>query len=220
LLRLKAEECLRRGLVDDVFGCREATPCLTGSTHDRARKGRAIRTILISGWLTKGRLDQVLEELRHIASNSNPDDRLTFVFNSPGGAWRPVRRFLGTVLGEEQTRLLVEQAEIKIYEAHSVAAFLAFTLGSVRELAVDTKISLHVGKIEAQFGNPDYIDQDGRLATWIFDEAREYSSALYSLFERLGLNADPVLGDKIGACGGLELSAQDCLRRGLVNRTF
>jgi hypothetical protein len=175
---------------------------------------------LISGWLTKERLDQIIEELRNIASNSSPDDKLTFVFNSPGGEWRPVLKFLGTALGEERTRSLVEHAEIKIYEANSVAAFLAFTLGSGRELAADTKISLDVGKIEAQFGNPDHIDQDGRLATWIFDEWREYRSAVYSLVERLGLNADPILSTRMAACGGLELSAQECLRRGLVSRTF
>jgi ATP-dependent protease ClpP protease subunit len=179
-----------------------------------------ITTILISGLLTKARLDRAIEEIRHVAVGNSADENLVLIFNSPGGDCFAALRFLDAVHGDERTRRLAERAEVKIYDAHSTAAMVAFALGSKWELWVNAKIGFHLGETNVQVGNPDHFDQDGRLAAWIVEEWRRYRTAVTELMDRLGLNTDRKLQAEFWATGRLDLSARECLRRGLVSRLF
>jgi hypothetical protein len=170
--------------------------------------------------LTKARLDRAIEEMRRVAVGTSVDDNLVLVFNSPGGDSLAALRFLDAVQGDERTRRLAERAEVKIYDAHSTAALVAFALGSKRELSAKAQIGFHLGETNVQVGNPDHFDQDGRLAPWIVEEWRRYRTAVTELMNRLGLDTDRKLQAKFWATGRLDLSAEECLRRGLVSRLF
>ena len=155
-----------------------------------------------------------------MAADLSANGSTVLIFNSPGGDSRATHQFLDSVLGEEQTRFLLEGAKVKIYKARGAAALLAFGLGSEWELSANAKILFHLGGITVQRGNPDHFTQDGRIAASIIESWKKYRSAVAELTKRLGLDADPHLQAALWATGELELSAQECLRRGLVSRLF
>lgn len=180
-----------------------------------------IRTILISGLLTQERLDRVFEELRHVAADTSATDNLAVVVNSTAGSSVAALRFIENVLGDEQMRCLAERAEVKIYEAQSVATLLAFAFGTTRELSAEGKIGFDLGERIVQVGNPDHYEQDGCLTPQFLERWQAYKDAVLQLMRRLGLDADPDLNMRFCAAEcRLDLSAQECLRRGLVSRVF
>lgn len=115
---------------------------------------------------------------------------------------------------------MLERAKVKIYKARAAAALLAFGLGSEWELSAKAKILFHLGGITVQVGNADHFTQDGRIDASIIESWQKYRSAVAELTERLGLQTDPHLQATLWATGEIELSAQECLRRGLVSRLF
>ena len=121
------------------------------------------------------------------------------------------------VLLEERTRALVEQAEVKIYEAHSAAALLAFALGSWREIAAGTNIGFHLGEVTLPFWKIDRDDR--RITEKILKNHRDGETLLRQLMERYGLN-EPKLYTELYRSGWLYLTADECLRRGLVQGVF
>ena len=180
-----------------------------------------IRTILISGLLTKERLDRVFEELRHVAADTSGTDNLVVVVNSTAGSSVAALRFIENVLDDERMRCLAERAEVKIYEAQSVATLIAFAFGTTRELSTEGKICFDLGERIVQVGNPDHYDQDGCLTPQFVERGQAYIDSVLKLLRRLGLDADPDLEMRFWAAEGrLDLSAQECLRRGIVSRVF
>jgi hypothetical protein len=180
-----------------------------------------IRTILISGLLTKERLDRVFEELRRVAADTAATDDLVVVVNSTAGNFAATLAFIENVLGDEWIRCLAERASVKVYEARSVATLFAFAFGPTRELSADGKIGFDLGERIVQVGNPDHYDQDGCLTPQFVERWQAYKDAVLKLLRRLGLQADRDLDTRFWAQEGrLDLSAQECLRRGLVSRVF
>src|ERR1017187_5492702 len=180
-----------------------------------------IRTVLISGLLTKERLDRVFEELRHVAADTSATDNLVVVVNSTAGSSVATLRFIESVLGDEGMRYLAERAQVKIYEAQSVATLLAFAFGSTRELSATGKIGFDLGERIVQVGNPEHYEQGGRLTPQFVERWQAYRDAVLELMRRLGLDADPDLNMRFCASESrLELSAHECLHRGIVNRVF
>ena len=180
-----------------------------------------IRTVLISGLLTKERLDRVLGEFRRVAADTSETDNLVIVVSATAGNSIAARHFIEEVLGDERMSRLAERAEVKIYEAQSVATLLAFAFGATRELSAAGKIGFDLGERMVQVGNPDDYDQDGCLTPQFMQRWQAYKDAVLNLLHRLGLDADPDLRMKfLAAEGRLDLSAQECLRRGIVSRVF
>lgn len=219
-LRVTAEDCLSKGLVNALFhmGPRECVFQGAESTERRSDSG-GIRTVLISGLLTQELLGRVQWELRELSVRS-PDQDVVLIINSPGGALFPILAFLNTVMQEEGLHRVVERASVKIYEAHSAAALLAFSLGCRHELARDAKVGFHLGKIWVQVGDPSQLDSIGRVSSEIMEGWRQYQLMVSRLMERLGLDRDPKLQAEFWASGRVELTAADCLRRGIVSRLF
>jgi hypothetical protein len=180
-----------------------------------------IRAILISGVLTQQRLDRVFGDLRRIAAETSAVDNLVVIVNSTAGNSIATRLFIENVLGDERMRCLVEQAQVKIYEAQSVATLVAFAFGATRELSAEGKIGFDLGERIVQVGNPDDYNQDGCLTPQFMKNWQAYQDAVLELLQRLGLDADPDLHMKFWAAEGrLDLSAHECLRRGIVSRVF
>ena len=180
-----------------------------------------IRTVLISGALTEERLGQVAGELRRLATDTSRTDNLVVIINSAAGNSAAALRFIDDLSGSEHLKRLVELAEVKIYEAKSVATLLAFAFGGTRELSVQGKIGFDLGERVVQVGNPDHYEPEGRLAPQFMERWLAYRNAVLSLMHRLGLDADPDIETRFcGAEYHLELPAPECLRRGIINRIF
>jgi hypothetical protein len=115
---------------------------------------------------------------------------------------------------------LVECARVKIYRSCPPAALLAFSWGASRELAVRTKIQFSLGQLTLQMVNPSQLAADGRLPDQMCKDWRRYRSIVEQLMDRLRLSRDPDLATEMYATGRLTLTAEDCLKRGLVSRLF
>jgi hypothetical protein len=176
---------------------------------------------LISGLLTQERLDRVLGEFRRVVADTSDTDNLVVVVSSTAGNSIATLHFTEEVLGDERMRCLVEQAQVKIYEAQSVATLVAFAFGATREMSAEGKIGFDLGERMVQVGNPDDYGQDGCLTPQFMQKWQAYQDAVLKLLQRLGLDADPDLHMKFWAAEGrLDLSAKECLHRGLVSRVF
>lgn len=217
---LTAEECLARGIVHGLFQT-EPTDGSATKADDRPQGNLCrIRTILISGLITDKRLRCVLQELRDIAARASADDRVVLLFDSPGGDICAVVNFLQAIERDAGLRSLAQQAEIKIYEAHSAAALLAFSLGSRREIAAKAKAAFHLGQITVQVGDPTQLEPGGLVSVPVLAPWLKYRSMVAELTKRLGLASDSKLDTELWATGRLELTAEECLKRGLVQRIF
>jgi len=171
--------------------------------------------------LTRERLDRVFAEFRIAAADTSATENLVLLVNSEGGNSIATLRFIQSVLDDERMRSLAERAEVKIYGAKSVATLLAFAFGATRELSAEGEIGFDLGERIVQVGNPDDYEQDGRLTPQFMDRWQAYRDAVLELMRRLGLDADPDLNMRFCASEWrLELSAHECLRRGIVNRVF
>ena len=220
-LRLPAQECLKRGIVHRVFGEQDRGNSPDGRAKGPAHGESASKTILISGTLTEQRLCTVLRELRALAAPSTtPDGDVVLVFESSAGEIFSTMAFMEAVAQEELLRHLVERASVKIYEACFPAALIAFSWGAKRELAAAAKIQFSFGRLTLQMGNPNQLAGDGRLSAQLCKDWRRYRSAVLQLMDRLGLNRDSVLAAELYATERLTLTAEDCLKRGLVSRLF
>jgi hypothetical protein len=176
-----------------------------------------IRTVLISGRITKAQLERRLQEVREICTHSSADQKLVFVFDSPGGDGFASRTFVESLLHDDSTRYFVERAEVKIYCAYSAAAYLAFSVGSLREIEAEGKIGFHMGELNVDFWE---IDKEGRLSTPLLEKYRLFHEALLKLLATLRLASDPKLNAELWASGWLYLTAEECLERRLVHGLF
>jgi hypothetical protein len=176
-----------------------------------------IRSLLISGYLDDARLARVLGEILDIGAAAEPDRKLVVVFESGGGSLPALLAFLECALDDEPTRALIESAEVKIYQAFSAAALLAFRMGGRREMAAGTKIGFHLPLLTLQSWQ---VDREGRrIAADVVEQCRRYEMLLADLMRRLGLN-EPRLNAELYSSGWLYVSAEDALGRGLVHEIF
>ena len=176
-----------------------------------------IYSVLITGFLNDARLDRVLGEILDIGAAGEPNGKLVVVFDSEGGTLPALLAFMECVLEDAPTRALIERADVKIYEAHSAAALLAFWMGGRREMAAGTRIGFHLPLLTLQFWD---VDRDGRrVDAGIVKRCREYEALLARLMEQYGLS-EPELRTELYSSGWLYLTAEECVRRGLVHELF
>lgn len=218
-LRVTAQECLSRGLVDRLYSTGPSESPNGKCGPEEAPGSQAIGTLLISGLLTEELLDRVLWELRDLVAESRTQD-IVFLIDSPGGSSAAVVSFLEMVKQNKTLHSIVERANVKIYEAHSAAALLAFSLGSRRELYRNSKVGFHLGAARIQLGNPDHVDLEGRVSPEIMENWQKYQSMVVDVFKRLELIRDPRLNAELFAGGHAEAAPEQLLRCGAVSRLF
>lgn len=220
-LRLSAEECHERGLVSELFRLESGDASSTENRCPASRPvngdGSPVQVILISGLLTKSVLDRVLLEMRDLAACSNNDEGVTFLVDSSAGEMFSIDEFLESVQREPQLQRLAEKASVKIYCAQVGAALLAFSLGCRHELARDSKVVFTLGSLTLQVGNPEQIDSDWKISPAWMDPWLKHQRGVYDVVKRRGLGD---LTTELSAAGRIALSAEECLRRGLVARLF
>lgn len=220
-LRLPVEECLKRGIAHGVFGGDGPGNGPAEHAEVMAHPEPASTTILISGSLTEQRLCTVLRELRALAARKSTADRdVVLVFDSGVGEMFSTMAFMEAVAQDDLVRHLVERASVKIYETCPPAALIAFSWGAKRELAAAAKVQFSLGHLTLQMGNPNQLAVDGRLSAQLCKDWRQYRSTVLQLMDRLGLSRDPALAAELCAAERLTLTAEECLKRGLVSRLF
>jgi ATP-dependent protease ClpP protease subunit len=176
-----------------------------------------IRSLLISGYLDDARLARVLGEILDIGAAAEPDRKLVVVFESEGGSLPALLAFMECVLEDAPTRALVESADVKIYQAFSAAALLAFWMGGRREMAAGTRVGFHLPLLTLKSWQ---VDREGRrIAANIVEQCRRYEMLLTDLMTRLELD-EPKLNAELYSSGWLYVSAEDALGRGLVQEIF
>ena len=176
-----------------------------------------IRSLLISGYLDDTRLARVLGEILDIGAAGEPNDELVVVFESEGGSLPALLAFIECVLEDAPTRALIERAEVKIYQAFSAAALLAFWMGWRREMAGGTRIGFHLPLLTLKSWE---VDREGRrIAARIVNRCQRYEALLAELMKQRGLD-DPRLHAELYGSGWLYLSAKEALDRGLVHEIF
>jgi hypothetical protein len=144
-----------------------------------------IRSVLISGPLDHARMYRALGEILEIGT-AMPDERPVIVFESGGGDVRALLRFLECVFHDERTRLLLETTEVKIYEAHSAAALLAFSIGTRHEMAAGTCVDFHLPLLTMNILDVD--PDDRRITENLLKECRDYETLLAKLVRPNGLS--------------------------------
>jgi hypothetical protein len=172
---------------------------------------------LISGYLDDARLARALGEILDIGAATEANRKLVVVFESEGGSLPALLDFLECVLADEPTRALIEGADVKIYQAFSAAALLAFWMGGRREMAAGTRIGFHLPLLTLKSWQ---VDREGRrIAAHIVEHCRRYEMLLADLMKRLGLD-EPRFKAELYSSGWLYVSVEDALGRGLVHEIF
>jgi len=176
-----------------------------------------IRSILISGFLNDARLARVMGEILDIGAAMAPTERLVIVFDSEGGSLPALLVFMECVIEDKPTRDLIQRADVKIYEAHSAAALLAFWMGSRREMASGTRIGFHLPLLTLKSWQ---VDRAGRrIAPDIVKQCQQYETFLADVMKQHGLDGPSLVAELYGS-GWLYLSAEDAFGRGLVHEIF
>ena len=176
-----------------------------------------IHSLLVSGFLDDARLTRLLGEIVEIVAFVGAGEELTIVFDSAGGSTSATVAFLEILMENDSTRTLLQQSRVKIYRADSGAAFLAFSVGSWREVAADADICFHLPLVRLRYWQ---IHRDRRICLpEVVGVCTKYHALLARLFAEQALEPDDLIS-KLDSTGYLHLSAEECLQRRLVNAIF
>lgn len=167
-----------------------------------------ITSVLLRGYLSKEVLETAFDEINRLVSDQKPECIL--IIDSDGGDFVPAMDFVRSV-----QKLNIRLA-LKIYNAQSAAAFVTLSLRHYAEMKFGTAMVFHRGflKLEA----PD-ISYEGKVPESMLLSLREYNAELEGILTKCGVK-DPKLWAELHGSGRLNLSGDQCLKLGVVNRLF
>lgn len=181
-----------------------------------------LNSVLLSGRLTEKRLCQATREIQNIASGF--DRSFNLVIDSDGGDMKPTIEFvefLWTLTGayeKRSARKKLDPPVVKIYHAESAAAFIALAVKARKEMQKGSTLDLHRGALWIEATE---IDLDsGKLNDDTLGRLKQYEAYLkQALGENELLSDSKAMADLYGS-GWLRLSADECLKRGIVQELF
>lgn len=168
-----------------------------------------MHAILLDGYLTAKRLAEVSREIDHYFNEPRGGPlALTLVLNSQGGETSATRELV-TRLAESDCSL-----SAKIYRAESAAAFIA--------LSAETREMIQNGIFRIDLGG-QYIDSNmlvtpERVSDQIVAEAKQWRAAVFALLKKRGFPQNGELMTRLLARNELTLTAEECLKLGIVQR--
>lgn len=165
--------------------------------------------VLLQGQLTPKKLDQALAEI----SSFTDAERITLIVASnDGGDMDAALDFVEAIKLFELNHRLA----LKIYAAYSSAAYISISVGKYRELHADASIILHAGtlRFEAMLLDINYGLPPSMIATC----KRSYE-ALRKAMNECGIDDPKLMGGFQGG-GKMQLTAEYCLRLGIVQELF
>lgn len=163
-----------------------------------------IPVVLLDENLSRARLKRALDEIRTLAGTNN----IAIVIKSTAGDG------VAAVDFTEEVHKLGLKLRVKIYEASSAAAYIALALGDDREMRADSTLSIHRGEIHL---SPSEISPDNKVNEGLVKSFRRYDIALTTAINAVGLHGRK---DELYATDWLRLSADECLKLGIVKRLF
>jgi len=174
-----------------------------------------INSVLLQGYLDKGKLNRALEEIHSISSEPKPGHDYRAVVNvaiaSDGGDGP-------SAVGFVEAANHLAHFQIKVYEASSTAAYIALALSAIcREMNRDATLGIHRGEITL---SPSQIDPSGKIDQPLIDSFKAYDGALVAVLKDQELGNDKTLMAELYASDWLRISAKECLRWGIVQRLF
>lgn len=173
-----------------------------------------INAVLLEGFLSKEKLRMALEEIRAIGEYR--DGSLCLIISSAEGDALAAVSFVESI----KLDTYVHDMIVKIYEANSTAAFIVLALYdhlSFVEMKKDAVLGIHRGEIRL---SPTQVSPDGKIDENLATCFRKYDAALVRAIKKTKLAEDEKLVSELYATDWLRLSAEECLKRGIVQRLF
>jgi hypothetical protein len=174
-----------------------------------------IQSVLISGEINEPRMYRAVGELADISAARSPSRQPVIVVDSDGGSVEKTYAFLEHLFDDAATRSVVEQSDVKIYNAQSGAAIIALSIGQRRVMSAGTHLGLHLPLVTLRW---DQVGEDGRM--WHAETlVRSGAERTLALMSRYGLDGAEQKS-QILSTGWLRLSADECRKRGFVEGLF
>jgi ATP-dependent protease ClpP protease subunit len=174
-----------------------------------------IQSVLLSGEINEPRMYRALGELADISAARSPSQQPVVVVDSDGGSVEKTYAFLEHLFDDAATRSVVEQSDVKIYNAQSGAAIIALSIGQRRFMSAGTHLGFHLPLVTLRW---DQVGDDGRM--WRAEPlVRSGAERTLTLMSRYGVDG-PEQRSQIMSTGWLRLSSDECKKRGLVEGLF
>lgn len=163
--------------------------------------------VLLCGPITDELLDRAWSEIEYY-TRSTPD--IVLVINSQGGNGMKALEFIDKISSAGIN------ISAKIYQAASAAALIALSAKN-REIVANGLFVIHLGSVEVESCD---IDENGQVPKNYKDAADKLKSETLMLAKRAGLPMPSHYLDKLLAHNRLTLTAEECLKLGLVERVI
>lgn len=169
-----------------------------------------LNSVLLSGRLTEKRLCQAVREIQNITNGS--DHSFNLVIDSDGGDMKPTIDFVEFLWATRHSPAM------KIYRAESAAAFIALAVKGQKELQKDASLDIHRGALWIEATEVDL--KTGKLNDEMLSRLQQYEVYLKQVLRDVDLLSDSKAMADLYGSGWLRLSADECLKRGIVQELF
>ena len=173
-----------------------------------------LNTVLLSGHLTEEKLKLVAQEIKE----REPPRQFSLIIDSQGGDMKPTLDFVEFLWknGGSDNHFL---SGVKIYNAESAAAFIALAVPIYREMRISAVLGIHRGSVILEAS--DFNLQNGQVENQeTLNRFEKYSTYLKCALDQGNLSSDPKLMAELYGSNWLRLSAEECLKRGIVQKLF
>ncbi len=165
--------------------------------------------IMLLGDLTKTSLENVWREVERYNELTKNTDEITLVLASGGGNAIKTLEFLARI---EKTRF---RFSAKIYQAESAAALIALT-AKKREIVRGGIFKISLGWVEIE--TCDILDPEGQVPRRILLQAKQLRKKTFELLRSCGFPENGTLMQQLITRNHLALTADECLKLGIVER--
>jgi ATP-dependent protease ClpP protease subunit len=180
-----------------------------------------MKTVVLKGYIDADLVSRTTEQIADILEK-NKDESISLEIDSDGGNMAQAIKFLKYV------KIYVEgtngtYVSVKIVNAKSSAALVALSLGHKRVMKKDSVLELHRGTLQIEVKDIDVLT--GRLVSGKLPEKtlavlQDYTDRFLDLLKNFRIDSNPGSMAKLRLTGWLKLSAEECLRLGMVDELF
>lgn len=173
-----------------------------------------LNTVLLTGHLTEERLGQAISEIKE----REPPRNFSLIIDSKGGDMNPTIGFINFLWSScgPNAELI---SGIKIYNADSAAALIALSVPAYREMRKGAELGIHRGSVILEASEFDL--EGGKVSNQeTIDRFKCHEVCLKRILDKCGLSSDQKLMAELYGSNWLRLSADECLKRGLVKLLF
>jgi len=142
-------------------------------------------------------------------------EEFVLVIDSDGGNLSPAMDFVSYMKTLEGVGLHIS---VHIYNAKSMAAVIALSLGSNRRMSKTGSLELHRGSLTLEAS--DFDLETGKISSRVLSQFKMYDILLQRILIEYGISKEPKMMAELHGSGWLKLSPEKCLEFGLVQELF